>query len=710
MVVERLSDAERAQRHRTKMRERRRAETRQGQDIGAIPAVGTWTRRDACELDLELFCQTYWPGPPYFYLPFCDDHRRVIAKAEEAIVYGGLFALAMPRGFGKTQLCRAATIWALLYGYRRFVFFVSATAGHATTSLDAVKAMLAESEPLAEDFPEVVWPILALEGEVKRQAGQRCLGQKTEIHWGGDFVRLPTVPAQSSVKPAQLHSGGAKIHISGLTGSKVRGFNVRGERPDLLIVDDPQTDDSANSVRQCEKRESILAGMAMGLAAPGTKIAGIMPCTVIRQGDVADNILDHAKHPEWDSSRTKMLYSFPTDMQLWDRYKEIRNNYNPYADDNDKKRAAAEASEFYLSNVEAMQAGAVVAWPELYGTDELDALQSAMNLYFQDRRKFFAEKQNEPLPPDLGKMTQLTSDEICKKLSRLDRGKVHLDATTLTAFIDVQQTVLYWLVAAWRPGFTGWVVDYGTWPDQGKAYFTLDAITRTLARETKVAGVEGQIVAGLRSLTDLLMQREWMRETGGPMRINQLLIDSGKWTKLIYNFIRANPFGPNAVLPSKGKFVGATTAKDVDEGAQKSGDLRGLKWSLPAAKEDRGVKLLTVNVNFWKTFVHERLAVGEGNPGCLSLFGIDDTQHKMLADHLTSESASEVKSQVRECVQWSLKPGNPDNHLFDCLVGAAVAASVQGITLEGIYKAAKPKKRKRISFSAEFENARRKAS
>ena len=40
-------------------------------------------------------------------------------------------------------------------------------------------------------------------------------------------------------------------------------------------------------------------------------------------------------------------------------------------------------------------------------------------------------------------------------------------------FIDVQQKVLFWLVAAWEDDFTGYVVDYGTWPDQQRAYFTL---------------------------------------------------------------------------------------------------------------------------------------------------------------------------------------------------------------------------------------------
>ena len=82
-------------------------------------------------------------------------------------------------------------------------------------------------------------------------------------------------------------------------------------RPSLVVLDDPQTDESARSLSQCANREAILAGAVLGLGGPGKKISGIMPCTVIRPGDMADNILDRDKHPEWNGERTRMVYSFP---------------------------------------------------------------------------------------------------------------------------------------------------------------------------------------------------------------------------------------------------------------------------------------------------------------------------------------------------------------------------------------------------------------
>ncbi len=49
-----------------------------------------------------------------------------------------------------------------------------------------------------------------------------------------------------------------------------------------------------------------------------------MPCTVIKPGDMADRILDREAHPKWNGGRCKMVYSFPQDQKLWDRYAEIR--------------------------------------------------------------------------------------------------------------------------------------------------------------------------------------------------------------------------------------------------------------------------------------------------------------------------------------------------------------------------------------------------
>ena len=92
-----------------------------------------------------------------------------------------------------------------------------------------------------------------------------------------------------------------------------------------------------------------------------------------------------------------------------------------------------------------------------------------------------------------------------------------------------------------------------------------------------------------------------------------------------------------------------------------------------------------------------------GDRGCLSLFGAKAEAHRLLADHLTAEYRVRTQGRGREVDEWKLRPERPDNHWLDCLVGCAVAASMQGAALAETAPVEKPK---RISFR-ELQNQRR---
>ncbi len=115
---------------------------------------------------------------------------------------------------------------------------------------------------------------------------------------------------------------------------------------------------------------------------------------------------------------------------------------------------------------EAMDAGADVSWKERFNHDELSAIQHAMNLKLQDEAAFFAEYQNESLPVEAVGADQLTTDQVAAKINHMPRGRVPIAGNHLTAFIDVQGKLLFYVVAAWEEDFTGYIVDYGSYPDQ----------------------------------------------------------------------------------------------------------------------------------------------------------------------------------------------------------------------------------------------------
>ena len=108
-----------------------------GRDIGELPAVGNPERKARAASDFRFFCDSYFPLT--FHLPWSPDHLKVIGRIEQAVLRGGLFSMAMPRGSGKTTICECACIWAALNGHREFVCLIGSDEGHACDMLDSIK-------------------------------------------------------------------------------------------------------------------------------------------------------------------------------------------------------------------------------------------------------------------------------------------------------------------------------------------------------------------------------------------------------------------------------------------------------------------------------------------------------------------------------------------------------------------------------------------
>ncbi len=671
---------------RESARERNASLSASGRDIGKLPEVNDTELKERCRRNFRLFCESYFPL--CYNLEFSEDHLRVIERIEQAVLHGGLFALAMPRGSGKSSLAETACIWAILYGHREFVTLIGSDESHALDMLESIKTEIESNELLLADFPEACFPINALEGISNRCSGQLYNGKRTQISWTSNEIVLPTIEGSAA--------SGAIIRVSGITG-RIRGMKFKRPdgktvRPTLVILDDPQTDESARSLSQCANRERILAGAVLGLAGPGEKISGIMPCTVIRPGDMADRILDRDKHPEWNGERTKMVYKFPVNEKLWDKYAEIRaDSLRAFGD-------IREATQFYRQNQQQMDEGAQIAWKERFNHDEISAVQHAINLRLQSETAFWAEYQNEPLPENIGDEQQLTIDDITGKLNGYKGAEIPIGCNHLTMFIDVQGKLLFYVVCAWESDFTGYVVDYGAYPKQSRRYFTLRDARPTLLSVKAGAGLEGSIYTGLENLTADYLSRQWQRDDGANMRIERCMIDAnwGQSTDVVYQFCRQSDFG--AILyPSHGRYVGASS-RPFAEYKRRQGDLVGHNWRVPNVSGKRAVRHVVYDTNYWKSFIYSRLAVVLGDKGCLSLFGKRPDAHELFAEHLVSEYRVKTIGRGRTVDEWKLKPQSSDNHWFDCLVGCAVAASIQGAVLPGTQDLEK-KPRQRIKLS-----------
>lgn len=665
-------------------RQRNMQMSKSGRDIGNLPNVFNPERKRKCASSLKLFCETYFPD--IFYLGWSSDHYRVIEKMETAVTDGGLFALAMPRGSGKTAISVRAAIWAVFYGYCKYLILIAATEDNAWDLLNKIKTEVEENRLLAEDFPEVCFPVAKLEGINNRSGGQTLNGQRTKIGWSGKEIVLPTV--QNSL------ASGVVIECVGLLGN-VRGKNrmIDGAdvRPDMVLIDDPQNDESANSPEQNKKRLRVLKGAILGLAGPDKSISGVMPCTVIRPGDMVDVILDRRLNPEWKGERTKLLKSFPTNMEMWHKYREISiDSYQMHYDNR-------EGTEFYKEHQAEMDEGAVSSWPERFAAEkEISAIQYAMNLFFERGESFFAEYQNDPVPDDLGEIDKISTESILERLNHRKRGTVPVQATTLTMYIDVHKDLLYFTVCAFSENFTCWVIDYGAFPEQKRRHFTLKEASPTCGDLYPDSGIEGIVYQSLRDLTNDYLAREWVRDDGIIMRIDKCAIDSG-WgisTDSVYRICRESQYA-SLLLPSKGDGLSAAK-KPYTEYRREAGVKLGLNWRLLSAKGKRTVRLLEIDTNFWKSFFRERLRTSMGDGGSFSLFGGNVEQHRMLAEHLSAETSIPTAGQWRKVDVWKLTVGR-DNHLLDCVVGCMVLASIQGCvvlqrTIKPTTKKAQPQK------------------
>jgi len=650
-------------------------------DIGPIPAIASVERRESCRQSLRTFCETY--GGSAFYLGWSLDHLKMMSRIEESVFQGALFAFAMPRGSGKTTICRLAALWALSYAHRRFVFLIGATSSKADEALDSIRSIIRSNPIYGADFPEIAFPVQAIQGIGQRATGQLCLGESTLIEWSGQ-ITLPTVPPPPNWPElwplradGKVPTSGAVMKTSGLTGEGIRGSLITlatGEmvRTDFVLLDDPQTPESARSKSQNFTRLSLISADVLGMAGPGKRIAAVMPCTVIEPDDAVDQILDRTKHPLWRGERTAMLTTMPTNLAAWDVYFQVYSRCAQL-----EPPSYEESNAYYIANRDKLDEGAVASWPDRFDPTEVSAIQSAMHLYFRDPRSFWAEYQNKPIPSHgVSVFEELKEHEIERKYSGTKRQYCPNETTRLTAAIDVGSRVCWYSVVAWDENFGGTVVDYGPWPGQYRQYFTAADVRPALPDLPEFRGYDETAIvyAALGQMVEYFTSRDYPRIGGGDMVLDRILIDSGKWTETVYQFCRSSPH-KLILSPSKGFGITAT-GRPISEWARKDGQRLGDNWRIQTEQKAR---VVSFDTNHWKSFLVRRLKTPLGSRGCLRLFGEPGVDHSLYADHLTSEYRTEASGRGRVVEEWKIRPDRVDNHYWDTLVMAAVAASVSGL-------------------------------
>lgn len=669
---------------RKRQAERSRAEFAKASDIGTIPPIQNPKRRAACKYDLHLFEQAYFPHSTGLS-PFGAAQTNVLERIQGAILHAGRVLNCEPRGFAKSTKSENAMLWAILYGHRSYGIIFGATGDDASDAIGSLKSELQENDTLYEDFPEVCHPIRALEGRPQRCLTQTHNGELTHIGWTADAIVLPTV--------AGSPSSGAIIRSKGYTAAS-RGMRFKRPdgaqaRPDLVIIDDPQTDESAVSPSQVTKRMSLLRKSILRLGGHGKAVAAIMNATVIADGDMVDQLADHKLHPEWQAVRVKMLESMPSEIdKLWlGRYKQLRDSYDPDIV-GEQRKAHDRATEFYLANRAAMDAGAKVAWHNIPLEDgEVSAIQHAMNIFCDDGEDVFSsECQNEPRRAIPAGVAHIDRDDVRVRHSGFERGVVPDGAAAIVAHCDVHDAILYWSVAAVESDFTGAILDYGTFPEQPTSHFSMYNLKRKLQDHYQGGSTEEAIIKAITHIGNEICSRTWATATGETLSVAAMLFDVGYKPEEVSRGIRLSDFR-NVMFGARGVGIGPTEKPMSDY------DLKGKKVRRAGPTYDRprwyiprdminGVPVVRFDANYWKSATASRFMQPRGSQGEWSLFGNHRTDHSHYADHLTSEEPIPTTAKELTVVTWKKRP-NRENHWWDTCVGCNVAASTLGISLPG---------------------------
>lgn len=655
--------------HKARTAEVQREKAKQGRDIGAIPQPADPARRSRCEQDFGLFCKTYFPGT--FRHEWSTVHKRLIELIQMVVLVGALLAMGIPRGWGKTSLCVRGVIWAVAYRHHTFVMLIGASNEAAKAMIQDIRTELETNPLLQADFPELCYPIRELEGVNQRGKAQLCCGERTRVFASDYELRLGDVAGQS----------GAIIRSGGILSSKIRGarFIVDGEtkRPTLGLVDDPQTEASAASKRSCYRRERVIQAALPGLPGAGEAWSCLMTMTVIEPGDVADRVLNRDKHPDWHGVRHAALGSLPNEdaMELWFEWNQIREACLRKDED------LTQAHKFYKKNMKAMKAGSEIVWKDGYDTDRfVDPLEQSMDWYFRDRQGFWSELMNNPAGFEVDSQPVLDRDTVAVRVHHLKAEQAPMDAEYITAFADVQGKCLFWEVRAHAQDSTSWILAYGTWPGQPRAYYSLSDLKMTLdSMYPQHATLQARLTAAIKDLFTMLFNKEWEREDGHILKMNVAGIDANWETNTVKAAVRKSGF-VTRLIPTHGRSFRPPKVP-LDDLRVQDGDRCGTFWRLRSPKQKDSIRHLLYDVDHWKTHHRDRLLIPQESPGSVSLFAGRD--HTMYADHQLAEQSSMIHdiSSQRTVEVWEHRPERPDNHFWDCSVGNGMLGSMLGCQL-----------------------------
>lgn len=251
---------------------------------------------------------------------YLDDYMRDHAKR---------IAWSVPRGHAKsTYLSNMYPLYNIVYNLRKFIVILSETHDGAKQFTDFVNNQLKDNKKLREDFGELM-------GENSRE-NKKDNAEK--------FVTKNNI-----------------MVASGSTQKQLRGMRFLNARPDMIILDDLESEKNTNTPELRQKNLTWYTKTVNPLGQPprydkdGNCIGGtafIYMGTLVNPNGLLPYVMNRA---DFKSKRYSAIVNAPERVDLWEEYERIYRDL----DNEDRKD---EAEQFYFTNQQEMDKGTEVLW------------------------------------------------------------------------------------------------------------------------------------------------------------------------------------------------------------------------------------------------------------------------------------------------------------------------------------------------------------
>lgn len=316
------------------------------------------------QISLEFFClyflqDIYLPKEDNAAAPMADVHRELWSDIQESIIGDGPEQLGrvLPIGTGKSAFgTLGPTCWVVAYKHKTYVLICSDIGSTAEKFIKDIKDNMIENPYIEQAF-----------GKILDDKNRDFICNATQL----EFTNKTFVEAISSTSP-------------------MRGRKYKNVRPDLIILDDYQSEDDCRTEEAREKKWKKYSDDVKFAKQRPIKRDG----KVIKKGTVlmAWGTQQHKecfysrliKAPTWTFKKEKGVLVESVDEYfnsgLWLEFKNILNNFK-------NENRLYDAKEFYYEHQNEMQFKTL--WSEFW-----DCLELALD-YFENPNSFKQEVQGD---------------------------------------------------------------------------------------------------------------------------------------------------------------------------------------------------------------------------------------------------------------------------------------------------------------------------